>query len=50
MMNMISFLEMEEINHLKMFQKMKFVKLFVRLIDGLGEKIQSSSWLLNKKQ
>ena len=25
-------------------------ELGVRLIDGLGEKIQSSSWLLNKKQ
>ena len=24
-------------------------KLGVKLIDGLGEKIQSSSWLLNKK-
>ena len=25
-------------------------ELGVKLIDGLGEKIQSSSWLLNKKQ
>ena len=24
-------------------------KLNIRLIDGLGDKIQSSSWLLNKK-
>ena len=40
-------LQMEEIKTMKVFSEIKICKkLNIGLIDGLGEKISSSSWLL----
>ena len=36
-------------NNTKIPEKIICDKLGIRLIDGLGDKIQSSSWLLNNK-